>query len=149
MGEAGHCWLGGHFPLPEFAPLVPMPSLCCFLQKLLHFLLVRDVASSFAEVQPRRQNPPPTKKTPKKTLALYVLRLRFLWAQRLQKYLSNITVCWRFSVTSRKRNDKFSSGYPLLAECVVEVLATDQCCEKVSVFIHLYQPLALFPCQPS
>lgn len=113
---------------------------CCIFYWLeemsLHLLLRRS--------QEGRTPPPKTK-----TLALYVLPLCFLCAQTLQKHLSKITVCWRFSVTSRKRNDKFSSGYPLLAECVVEVLATDQCCEKVSVFIHLYKPLALFPCQTS
>lgn len=77
---------------------VQMPACCCFLQKLLHVLLVRgDVSSSFAEAQPRRDK----KKTKKPSLyMLTALRLCFLCAQRLQKYLSNITV--RFSVTSRK-----------------------------------------------
>lgn len=93
MGEAGHCWLGGHFPPSRICSTNQMPSLCRLLQKLLHFLPVRRyVSSSFAEAQPSRQKKP----------HLHVLRLRFLLAQRLQIHLSNITVCWGSFVTSRK-----------------------------------------------
>lgn len=81
------------FPPSRICSTNQMPSLGCLLQKLLHFLPVRRyVSSSFAEAQPRRQ---------KKSL-LHVLWLRVLLAQRLQIYLSNITVCWRSFVTSRK-----------------------------------------------
>lgn len=97
MGEAGHCWLGGHFPLPELAHRSKCPPSAASCRSSRIFLLVsREVSSSFAEVQPRRQGE-------KKKRPLNVLRLRFLCAQRLQKYLSNITVCWRFSVTRKKK----------------------------------------------
>lgn len=104
---------------------VQMPACCCFLQKLLHVLLVRgDVSSSFAEAQPRRD------KKNKKTLPLYahsstaVLSLRSETSEVSEQHHSLLEVLCH----KQKRNDKFSSGYPLLTECAVAVLATDQCC---------------------
>lgn len=84
------------FPLPEFAHRSKCPpsaasyrSCCifyCLEEMSLHLLLRHSQEGGGGGQQ----------------LPLYVLRLCFLCTQRLQKYLSNITVRWRFSVASRK-----------------------------------------------
>lgn len=66
----------------------------------------------------------------KKTLSLYahsstaVLSLRSETSEVSEQHHSLLEVLCH----KQKRNDKFSSGYPLLTECAVAVLATDQCC---------------------